>query len=63
MFFLAVAAVAVLCVTKLGPEHVKFIQYRPVLANDKLKSGLGYAPRFDARAVFDRYLQSLRSAP
>ncbi len=48
--------------TTLGPEHVKFIQYRPVLANEKLKSEFGYAPHYDARAVFDRYLQSLRSA-
>lgn len=47
--------------TNLGPAHVKFIQYRPVLANDRLKSEFGYTPRFDARAVFDRYLQSLRS--
>ncbi len=47
--------------TSLGPEHVKFIQYRPVLANDSLKAEFGYTPRFDARAVFDRYLESLRS--
>lgn len=50
-------------VTALGPAHVKFIQYRPVLANDKLKAEFGYAPRYDARGVFDRYLQHLRSAP
>ena len=48
-------------VTKLGPEHVKFIQYRPVLANEKLKSDFGFAPRYNAHAVFDRYLGSLRS--
>jgi UDP-glucose 4-epimerase len=47
--------------TSLGPAHVKFIQYRPVLANDRLKADFGYTPRFDARAVFDRYLESLRS--
>lgn len=50
-------------VTKLGPEHVKFIQYRPVLANEKLKSEFGYVPRYDARGVFERYLQSMRPAP
>jgi UDP-glucose 4-epimerase len=50
-------------ITNLGPEHVKFIQYRPVLANDKLKSEFGYVPHYDARAVFDRYLESPRSAP
>lgn len=47
--------------TSLGPAHVKFIQYRPVLANDRLKTEFGYTPRFDARAVFERYLESLRS--
>jgi UDP-glucose 4-epimerase len=47
-------------ITNLGPEHVKFIQYRPVLANDKLKSDFGFTPRYDARAVFERYLESNR---
>jgi UDP-glucose 4-epimerase len=47
--------------TSLSPAHVKFIQYRPVLANDRLKTEFGYTPRFDARAVFERYLESLRS--
>jgi UDP-glucose 4-epimerase len=47
-------------ITKLGPEHVKFIQYRPVLANGKLKSEFGYTPRYDARGVFGRYLESIR---
>lgn len=46
--------------TSLGPEHVKFIQYRPVLANEKLKSEFGYAPQYDALAVFKRYLESNR---
>lgn len=42
-------------VTKLGPQHVKFIQYRPVLDNSLLKSSFGYAPKLDAAAVFERY--------
>ncbi|MBX3550089.1 MAG: SDR family oxidoreductase [Xanthobacteraceae bacterium] len=46
--------------TNLGPEHVKFIQYRPVLANEKLKSEFGYTPQYDAAAVFQRYLESSR---
>lgn len=41
--------------TKLGPQHVKFIQYRPVLDNALLKSGFGYAPQLGADAVFERY--------
>ncbi len=42
-------------VTKLGPGAVKFVQYRPVLANDKLKSEFGFTPHYDAREVFERY--------
>lgn len=42
-------------VTKLGPRAVKFVQYRPVLSNDKLKSEFGFTPRYDARQVFERY--------
>lgn len=42
-------------VTRLGPGHVKFIQYRPVLSNDKLKSVFGFSPRHNALEVFERY--------
>lgn len=42
-------------VTKLGPRAVKFVQYRPVLSNDKLKSEFGFTPQYDARKVFERY--------
>ena len=41
--------------TKLTAENVKFIQYRPVLDNTRLKSEFGYRPELDARAVFERY--------
>ncbi|MDB5616705.1 SDR family oxidoreductase [Tardiphaga sp.] len=41
--------------TRLTPQNVKFIQYRPVLDNARLKSEFGYAPKLDARAVFTRY--------
>lgn len=41
--------------TKLGPGHAKFIQYRPVLSNEKLKTVFGFTPRYDARKVFERY--------
>lgn len=39
----------------LGPGAVKFVQYRPVLANEKLKAEFGFAPRYNAREVFERY--------
>lgn len=42
-------------ITKLGPGAVKFVQYRPVLANDKLKSEFGFTPRYNARETFERY--------
>lgn len=42
-------------VTKLGPGHVKFVQYRPVLSNEKLKSEFGFAPRYNALEAFERY--------
>lgn len=45
-------------VTKLGPQHVKFIQYRPVLDNTQLKSAFGYAPQLNAVAVFERYAKA-----
>jgi UDP-glucose 4-epimerase len=41
--------------TNLGPGHVKFIQYRPVLANHKLKTEFGFTPQFNALEVFERY--------
>lgn len=44
--------------TGLGPQHVKFIQYRPVLDNTRLKSVFGYAPKLDAAAVFERFVQA-----
>lgn len=45
-------------ITKLGPGAVKFVQYRPVLANDKLKSEFGFTPRYNARETFERYRDS-----
>lgn len=45
-------------ITKLGPQHVKFIQYRPVLDNTQLKSSFGYIPQLDAGAVFERYAKA-----
>jgi UDP-glucose 4-epimerase len=38
-----------------GPEQVDFLRYRPVLANDALKSGFGFEPRFDSAGCFEAY--------
>jgi len=39
--------------TRYGPEQVRFLQYRPVLANDALKRDFGYVPELSSAAVFD----------
>ncbi len=41
-----------------GPEQLKFLQYRPVLSNRRLKSEFGYEPRFTSREAFERYAQA-----
>jgi UDP-glucose 4-epimerase len=38
-----------------GPEQVKFLRYRPVLLNTRLKTEFGYSPRLTSREAFDRY--------
>ena len=50
------AALAVgrpLGLTQYGPEQVRFLQYRPVLANDRLKEVFGYVPELSSAEVFD----------
>jgi len=41
--------------TRYGPEQVRFLRYRPVLANGRLKREL-HVPAVDARGAFARYL-------
>jgi len=41
---------------KLGAEHVKFIQYRPVLDNKSLREDFGYTPQKTTREVFDFFI-------
>lgn len=52
----ALRAGRALRLTVHGPERVGFLQYRPVLANDRLKSELGYTPAKTSREAFDAYL-------
>lgn len=44
--------------TQYGPEQVKFLRYRPVLDNRRLKDEFGYVPAKTSAAVFDYWLQS-----
>lgn len=39
-----------------GPEQVRFLRYRPVLANDALKQDFGYTPTKTSSEAFDAYL-------
>ncbi|NDW45064.1 SDR family oxidoreductase [Ruegeria sp. PrR005] len=39
--------------SRYGPEQVRFLQYRPVLANDALKEVFGYTPELTSAQVFD----------
>lgn len=46
--------------TRYGPEQVRFLQYRPVLSNRRLKEVFGYVPEKTSSEVFDLYLESRR---
>ena len=41
--------------TDLGPEHVPFLRYRPVLSNQALKREFGFTPRRTSHEVFAAY--------
>jgi len=58
------AALAVgsrLGLTPYGPEQTMFLQYRPVLANERLKTVFGYTPSRTSREAFDEWRRSRRS--
>lgn len=48
----ALAIARPLGLSRYGPEQVRFLQYRPVLANDALKHDFGYVPEKTSREVF-----------
>lgn len=45
-------------ISQYGPEQVNFLQYRPVLANDKLKAEFGYTPEKTSAETFDFYARN-----
>jgi UDP-glucose 4-epimerase len=47
-----------LAITQYGPEQVRFLRYRPVLSNEKLKKEFGYIPEKTTRQVFDYFLEN-----
>jgi UDP-glucose 4-epimerase len=44
--------------TQYGPEQTRFLQYRPVMSNERLKKDFGFRPTLSSRQVFDLYKES-----
>ncbi|MBM2294384.1 SDR family oxidoreductase [Sulfitobacter pseudonitzschiae] len=49
----ALAVARPLGLSQYGPEQVRFLQYRPVLDNTRLKNVFGYTPQLTSAQVFD----------
>jgi UDP-glucose 4-epimerase len=47
--------------TRYGPEQLRFLRYRPVLANRRLKNDFGYLPRKSTREVFEAFVAARRA--
>ena len=45
-------------VVQYGPEQVRFLQYRPVLANTRLKRDFGYTPLYTSAQAFAALLEA-----
>jgi UDP-glucose 4-epimerase len=48
--------------TRYGPEQLRFLRYRPVLDNQRLKTELGYLPRKSSAEVFELWWASRQRA-
>jgi UDP-glucose 4-epimerase len=51
----ALALLKPLGLSQYGPEQVRFLRYRPVLDNRRLKQVFGYTPRLTSSETFDLY--------
>lgn len=47
-----------LSLSDAGPEQLRFLQYRPVLLNTRLKNEFGYVPEKTSRQVFEYFWQN-----
>lgn len=59
------AALAVLSrvgLTRYGPEQVMFLQYRPVLANERLKREFGFVPAKTSEQALQFYIEHSRES-
>lgn len=52
----ALAIAKPLGLSQYGPEQVKFIKYRPVLANDKIKNTFVHQPTYTSEQALDSFL-------
>ncbi|RRJ83461.1 NAD-dependent epimerase/dehydratase family protein [Aestuariirhabdus litorea] len=57
----ALSVLKPLGLNQYGPEQVKFISYRPVLDNRRLKAEFGYVPQYTSEQAFDAYLAARES--
>ncbi|MGO4680475.1 NAD-dependent epimerase/dehydratase family protein [Microbacterium sp. 2MCAF23] len=55
---IALAVGGALRLTQHGPEKIRFLRYRPVLRNDRLKHEFGYTPRLTSAEAFEEYLRT-----
>jgi len=46
--------------SQYGPEQVKFIEFRPVLANNKIKANFKHQPRKSTEQAFEAFLQETK---
>jgi len=54
----ALALLKRLGLTQYGPEQVRFLRYRPVLDNTRLKHDFGYAPRLTSEQAFEVWMHA-----
>ena len=59
----ALAVAKPLGLSRYGPEQVRFLKYRPVLDNTRLKQVFGYVPEKTSSEAFDFYLTNRTLVP
>lgn len=55
----ALAVARPLGLSRYGPEQVRFLQFRPVLDNTRLKAAFGYVPEKTSAEAFDAWRRSM----
>ena len=50
-------------ITRYGPDQVRFMQYRPVLSNARLRSDFGRPPTKTSREALEFFAQHLPGSP